>query len=420
MDSFRKHVTGLIAFVFLGLSHPAAAAVSIGSSALTTLADSAKTVDTVTALPFQLIRTAASAGTTATTIYDFTAAGLCNIAFDHDRSGLLCSDAESFGNFEFSFDVDVSYSISGTYALTGGNTIGLNAKLTDLGANLGDSGDDVVLFNNIQRSQSTPGEAFVLGEEGGDILGGQTLAGSLTGTLSAGGTYRFEYAAFVFNFAGSCQSDGGAAGDGSMTLDLQPLVLPDDCNYNGTPDELETDTDGDGLIDECELLIGTNPLLPDTDGDGLLDFTEVDTAVDGCPDPLNPDSDGDTLLDGEEVLVLGTDPCNTDTDGDGEPDNSDPQPTDPGVTSGFIETELRDLATFVDGADLSVFTGPNANANQGRRNALCNRITAAANEVNAGNFAEAIDILTEALAKVDGIEPPPDWMADSPEKTQIA
>ncbi|MEA3304564.1 MAG: hypothetical protein U9Q15_02295 [Patescibacteria group bacterium] len=31
------------------------------------------------------------------------------------------------------------------------------------------------------------------------------------------------------------------------------------------------DTDGDGLSDEKELLLGTDPENPDTDGDGLND-----------------------------------------------------------------------------------------------------------------------------------------------------
>ena len=74
------------------------------------------------------------------------------------------------------------------------------------------------------------------------------------------------------------------------------------------------DSDGDGLLDDQEIICGTDPSNPDSDGDGLLDGTEFDLAggCEGCPDPLDDDSDGDTLLDGHEVLVLGTDPCNLD------------------------------------------------------------------------------------------------------------
>lgn len=69
-----------------------------------------------------------------------------------------------------------------------------------------------------------------------------------------------------------------------------------------------TDSDHDGLSDEFESVIGTNPDNPDSDGDGLSDRDEV--ALDGDTgrytrgldsDPLNPDTDGDGIADGTEV-----------------------------------------------------------------------------------------------------------------------
>jgi hypothetical protein len=62
--------------------------------------------------------------------------------------------------------------------------------------------------------------------------------------------------------------------------------------------DLLKDTDGDGLTDEEELELGTDPLNPDTDGDGLSDREEVKVYF---TDPLKPDTDGDGYLDGEEV-----------------------------------------------------------------------------------------------------------------------
>lgn len=44
----------------------------------------------------------------------------------------------------------------------------------------------------------------------------------------------------------------------------------------------ETDTDEDGLDDEMELMIGTNPEDPDTDGDGWDDLTEIIQGTDPC------------------------------------------------------------------------------------------------------------------------------------------
>ncbi len=77
------------------------------------------------------------------------------------------------------------------------------------------------------------------------------------------------------------------------------------------------DSDGDGLTDEYELRIGTDPNNPDTDGDGLKDGEEVLTYK---TDPLNPDSDFDGLKDGAEVLKYKTDPLDPDTDKGGVKD----------------------------------------------------------------------------------------------------
>lgn len=58
------------------------------------------------------------------------------------------------------------------------------------------------------------------------------------------------------------------------------------------------DSDGDGLPDEEEIKIGTDPKNPDTDGDGLLDGEEVDEYK---TDPLDPDTDKGGIKDGIEV-----------------------------------------------------------------------------------------------------------------------
>lgn len=63
------------------------------------------------------------------------------------------------------------------------------------------------------------------------------------------------------------------------------------------------DSDGDGLSDEREGELGTDPNNPDSDNDGLNDGDEIAAGT----DPLNPDSDNDGILDGDEIL-LGTDP----------------------------------------------------------------------------------------------------------------
>lgn len=63
-------------------------------------------------------------------------------------------------------------------------------------------------------------------------------------------------------------------------------------------DVVPVDTDGDGLTDDEEAEIGSNPLLVDSDRDGLSDNQEVGVYR---TDPTNPDTDGDGYDDGGEV-----------------------------------------------------------------------------------------------------------------------
>ena len=61
---------------------------------------------------------------------------------------------------------------------------------------------------------------------------------------------------------------------------------------NGKP--VCKDTDGDGICDDDELIIGTNPYLADTDGDGYPDGLELALGS----DPLNPKSVPDIFSPG--------------------------------------------------------------------------------------------------------------------------
>jgi len=75
----------------------------------------------------------------------------------------------------------------------------------------------------------------------------------------------------------------------------------------------DPDRDRDGLTNDQEEQLGTDPDNPDTDGDGLSDGDEVNRYT---TSPLKADSDGDGLNDGDEVLKYKTDPNKVDTDGD--------------------------------------------------------------------------------------------------------
>uniref|UniRef100_UPI0034A51F3B cellulose binding domain-containing protein n=1 Tax=Ruminococcus sp. RTP21198st1_G1_RTP21198_201120 TaxID=3141601 RepID=UPI0034A51F3B len=140
--------------------------------------------------------------------------------------------------------------------------------------------------------------------------------------------------------------------DFGETIESVPFVV------TKTEDEYSVDfldSDGDGLPDIYENMIGTDLNNPDTDGDGLTDYQEVyitgtdptkyDSVTDGVSDadadpdedgltnaqeielgtdPQNDDTDGDGLKGGEEVNDYHTDPLNPDTDRDGLPDGDEP------------------------------------------------------------------------------------------------
>lgn len=86
--------------------------------------------------------------------------------------------------------------------------------------------------------------------------------------------------------------------------------------------EAGLDSDDDGLTDERERQLGTDPFVADTDGDGLSDGEEVRVH---STNPTKADTDDDTLRDGAEVAGC-TSPNNADTNGNGVPDNIDPAP----------------------------------------------------------------------------------------------
>ena len=122
----------------------------------------------------------------------------------------------------------------------------------------------------------------------------------------------------------------------------------------------EADPDRDGLPNDVEAALGTDPENPDTDNDGLSDGEEVntygtspvdfDTDGDGIgdgeevnnygTDPRDKDSDDDGIDDGMEVMSYGTDPSSTDTDGDGLNDREEVQ---------FYNTDPNNADTDGDG-----------------------------------------------------------------------
>ena len=100
-------------------------------------------------------------------------------------------------------------------------------------------------------------------------------------------------------------------------------IIPDTSTYSGwaidqslygTDAETTADPDADGLDNQTEFSLGTNPNLADSDSDGLIDGDEVNTH---STDPLDADSDDDDLSDGDEINTYQSNPNDNDSDDDG-------------------------------------------------------------------------------------------------------
>jgi uncharacterized repeat protein (TIGR01451 family) len=103
-------------------------------------------------------------------------------------------------------------------------------------------------------------------------------------------------------------TDGGGASDGSEDFNLDGVLDAterDPTAGHGGDDEDIVDSDGDGLGDEVEKTIGSDPADADSDDDGLIDGLEPnpgeDTDGDGRINVRDPDSDGDGIFDGTEA-----------------------------------------------------------------------------------------------------------------------
>lgn len=115
----------------------------------------------------------------------------------------------------------------------------------------------------------------------------------------------------------------GQLGNGVFdTASGVPLVVP---NFSLSSYALLTsDVDADGLSNEEEVALGTNPGNRDTNGDGVVDGAAVQAGI----SPTNTDMDSDGVSNANESAA-GTDPFMADTDGDTHNDGQDCFPLDP-------------------------------------------------------------------------------------------
>lgn len=206
----------------------------------------------------------------------------------------------------------------------------------------------------IQNNTAEPIEAWELTVDTNFTI--TEITNSWAATVTELDSYKYmlkgTYTGYIpANSSVSLGFNGVKSGDPIVTdYSLTEVVVDENIidNFDWIDWENMDDSDGDGIPDEIESEIGTNPLDSDTDGDGLpdgyeffttgsdptnansLDASISDGAFDSDQDGLsnyeeyqlgtNPnraDSDYDELSDGDEENIYGTDPLNPDTDEDG-------------------------------------------------------------------------------------------------------
>lgn len=164
------------------------------------------------AVPYSYTSTSVDGAASAESGYDLSINGF-DITFDHVRLATSGSQGYSSGTITFSVDQDVDYVASGSYTAVDseGRRIYFRAVLANVTLAYNE-------FNSLQVSESTPNESFTLGLTEGDA--GNTLTGSLTGTLVAGYDYAFYYTAFIDTVPAATTS--GATATGSLSLSFVP------------------------------------------------------------------------------------------------------------------------------------------------------------------------------------------------------
>lgn len=145
-------------------------------------------------------------------------------------------------------------------------------------------------------------------------------------TDAGGLTYERPFSILVFDVNEDSDGDGvkddEELADGTDKIDACSFVI---ASQNATPSDAwkAADCDGDGLTNQREKDLGTDPLDADTDGDGVPDGVEVTDGTDPLDANKYKDTDGDLVPDYVESAdgtATGDSLKYKDSDKDGVPD----------------------------------------------------------------------------------------------------
>ncbi len=137
-----------------------------------------------------------------------------------------------------------------------------------------------------------------------------------------------------------------------------------------------TDADGDGLTDQQESFLGTDPLDKDTDDDGLFDNQEIDLLgtdptlydtdiTDALPSDYEVDNDNDGVSNGYEVsdnAAVGT-PGNFTGEG-GNPNNADTDEDGLGDLFEYLYSAVCGIDITIEDGDHNQVTDANEDCDQ--------------------------------------------------------
>ncbi|MCP5527885.1 MAG: PPC domain-containing protein [Verrucomicrobiales bacterium] len=265
----------------------------------------------------------------STTLTAYTTGSTDTYGYLYNAAGTqLASDDDSGEGYNFALSYPVTtgtyyvkvrhYSSTGTgpytlYVTTGG------------GGGADDHGDTFAQATVVGMNSVTAGAI----NWGGDVDCFRVDL-SAPGTLTAYTTGTTDTYGYLYDAAGTQLAYNDDAGEGlnfhltgvltagTYYVKVRHWSASSTGAYNLHLEFQHLDSDGDGLTDAEEALLGTDPFDPDTDDDGLSDQEETLLGT----DPLDPDTDDDGLSDHEENL-LGTDPTDPDTDHDGLSDGTE-------------------------------------------------------------------------------------------------
>jgi gliding motility-associated-like protein len=140
-------------------------------------------------------------------------------------------------------------------------------------------------------------------------------------TPLAAGTGKFSFQSYLTSSLTFIHSNLSDTNNNKATFSIKATCIPRDSDLDGTADQLDLDSDNDGITDITESQPNTavNSSNLDTNKDGLYDVfgsgtAPLDTDNDTVFDYLDLDSDNDGIYDKDES---GTNSINQDIDNDG-------------------------------------------------------------------------------------------------------